>query len=850
MTKFWVMMVLAFGLTVGCGDDTTCTVCSCNPALCDGGDSDTNGDSDSDSSTCDSDDPVPVVAFIQPTDGAEVSGVQTVEISVTDRCGINELTLDVDGAPSATWTAEPYTWVWDTSGMVSGNHTLTANATDVVGQTASATIEVEVLAECFTPTDCPPRVRIVYPTAGSRVCGTLNVEATATGEDDVTQVEFQINDVTLGTDTTAPYQAVWNTTTLADGNYSLTATARDASGQEAWHTVSVIVENAGETCDNLPTTVIVEPAGGSYVHGDVIVRVNASDDIGVIRVRVFMDAGMIWEDTTAPFEGVWHTGDFAEGPHLLRAEATDTAGQQSSEASIEVDVDRTPPTVAITSPYDGEAVSGTRVVTASATDNLSVASVTFTATDSLTRSFTDTEAPFEWSLDFPPNECDADVAIEAEAADRAGWTATDTITVVLATTDETCNGLDDDCDGSTDEDFDCRRGSSRTCIMSCLSTGAQYCSASCSWDATCIPPSESCDGIDNNCDTVVDDGFECQIGDIESCTTPFGEPGHRRCGTGCTWDTCSDACVEEIFSIERAVPDMLIVLDRSNSMSDDGYWNPVREAIYGVTETTDTEVWFGLMIFPNIVDSPICSGFNYQCEPGHRPLVNVTAVSHTAIRSQLSTMLTCGGTPTADTLYNAHTYLSTLAGDGHLKYLLLATDGPPNCNNALPGGTCTCTNPMGGCILNPSNCLDDVRTISIIEDMRAADIQVFVMGIGTSTWMGTLNAMAAAGGTGGAFLAEDTAAIRTTFEDIVGSVMTCEFDLHLPSPSVDPTLVNFYFDGIDVPGNSTDGVCYNGWGWLNPEHTRIRFCGSYCNSIMSHTVTEITATWGCPTITP
>jgi len=89
-----------------------------------------------------------------------------------------------------------------------------------------------------------------------------------------------------------------------------------------------------------------------------------------------------------------------------------------------------------------------------------------------------------------------------------------------------------------------------------------------------------------------------------------------------------------------------------------------------------------------------------------------------------------------------------------------------------------------------------------------------------------------------------------TFEDIVGSVMTCEFDLHLPSPSVDPTLVNFYFDGIDVPGNSTDGVCYNGWGWLNPEHTRIRFCGSYCNSIMSHTVTEITATWGCPTITP
>ncbi|MBI5072136.1 Ig-like domain-containing protein [Candidatus Falkowbacteria bacterium] len=485
MAKFWMMVVaiLALGL-VGCSDDTTCTDCSCDPALCDGGDdadadSDTadetstdDGGADSDGSTCDSDDPVPIVTFIQPTNGAEVIGAQTVEISAADRCGLREITLAVDGAPSATWTAEPYTWAWDTSGLVSGNHTLTANATDVIGQTASVTIEVDVRAECLTPTDCPPRVRIVYPTAGSRVCGTLNVEATATGEGDVVQVEFQADDVLLGIDNTAPYQAEWITTSLADGNHTLIATARDASGQEAWHTISVMTENTGGSCDNLPTAVIVEPADGSYVHGDVTVRVNASDDIGVVRVRVFVDAGMIWEDTTAPFEGVWHTGDFAEGPHLLRAEATDTAGQQSSEASIEVDVDRTPPTVVITSPFNGETVSGTRVVTANATDNLSVASVTFTATGSLSRSFTDTEAPFEWSLTFPPmSACGDSVVLEAEASDRAGWTAADTVTVTLAPPDEVCNGLDDDCDGVCDDGFECCAGVSDctdTCIFPCF----------------------------------------------------------------------------------------------------------------------------------------------------------------------------------------------------------------------------------------------------------------------------------------------------------------------------------------------------------------------------------------------
>ncbi len=521
MTKYLgIGVALVLGLFANCSDG-------------DGGtDQDApvgDADGDADGPSCSSDDPVPVVAFVRPTDGAEVTGAQTVEISVTDRCSIREVTLAVDGATTATWTDEPYTLAWDTSGLVSGNHTLTARATDIAEQTASATIEVDVRAECRTASDCPPRVRIVYPTAGSRVCGTLNVEATATGEDDIAEVEFQVDHVSLGTDTNAPYQAEWITTGLADGEHILTATARDTGGQEARHTVSVETENSGGACDNLPTAVITEPADGSYVYGDITVRVNASDDIGVIRVRVFVDAGMIWEDVTTPFEGVWHTADFTEGPHLIRAEATDTADQQSAETSLEVDVDRTPPTITITAPSDGETVSGTRVVTANATDNLSVASVAFTATGGISRSFTDTEAPFEWLLDFPPAaSCDDDVTIEAEATDRAGWTAADSITVTIEP-QETCNDIDDDCDGATDEDFDCRTGTTETCSTSCGSTGTRSCSSTCTW-GTCTPPVETCNGLDDDCDSMTDEELSCPrcplIGTSWWCFT------YRNDGTG------------------------------------------------------------------------------------------------------------------------------------------------------------------------------------------------------------------------------------------------------------------------------------------------------------------------------
>jgi hypothetical protein len=78
---------------------------------------------------------------------------------------------------------------------------------------------------------------------------------------------------------------------------------------------------------------------------------------------------------------------------------------------------------------------------------------------------------------------------------------------------------------------------------------------------------------------------------------------------------------------------------------------------------------------------------------------------------------------------------------------------------------------------------------------------------------------------------------------------TCEFDMRPPSPLADPTLVNFYFDDVGVPGDNTDGTCDDGWAWMNPpEHDRVKFCGSYCDRIMEGTVGSIRATWGCPTI--
>lgn len=131
-----------------------------------------------------------------------------------------------------------------------------------------------------------------------------------------------------------------------------------------------------------------------------------------------------------------------------------------------------------------------------------------------------------------------------------GWTDTDDDgdceTCVPTSDDETCNGIDDNCDGNVDEGFDCQMGDTVECTTTCDSTGTGACSPDCTVPdpVSCIPPSELCNGIDDDCDGTADNGFNCSIGENEtggSC----GAGGHeeRTCLEDCNWGAWD--CIDE-----------------------------------------------------------------------------------------------------------------------------------------------------------------------------------------------------------------------------------------------------------------------------------------------------------------
>ncbi|MDF1561750.1 MAG: MopE-related protein [Deltaproteobacteria bacterium] len=113
-----------------------------------------------------------------------------------------------------------------------------------------------------------------------------------------------------------------------------------------------------------------------------------------------------------------------------------------------------------------------------------------------------------------------------------------------ATGDATCDGLNNDCDDLTDEDYvpttGCHAlGTDGVCAdaVSVCAGGVVTCPDPLNFEAD----ETSCDGLNNDCDTETDENCGCTVGDPDqACGSDEGEcvAGTQACVAG-TWGTCS-----------------------------------------------------------------------------------------------------------------------------------------------------------------------------------------------------------------------------------------------------------------------------------------------------------------------
>ncbi len=180
----------------------------------------------------------------------------------------------------------------------------------------------------------PPSVALTSPSGGALVRGTITLSSTASDNAAVDRVEFLLNTTVLGTDTTSPYTLSWDTSTVADGSYTLTARATDGGGNTASSdAVTVSVDNTAPT-----STITSSPSG--YVPSTSASFAFSSESGATLRC--VLDGGA--ESACASPKS--YTG-LAQGAHTFKVRAVDTAGNLGAWVSRSWSVDTVTPTGSI-----------------------------------------------------------------------------------------------------------------------------------------------------------------------------------------------------------------------------------------------------------------------------------------------------------------------------------------------------------------------------------------------------------------------------------------------------------------------------------------------------------------------
>lgn len=311
-------------------------------------------------------------------------------------------------------------------------------------------------------------------------------------------------------------------------------------------------------------------------------------------------------------------------------------------------------------------------------------------------------------------------------------------------------------------------------------------------------------------------------------------------------------CMPQPVALMRRGAQVMFVLDRSNSMNDTlqgeerppatdpSRWDVLGETLAAVLMGADPLIEVGAKVYPNPPPMPgtpeeacrVTSGIDLVPARGRIPrLVEI-----------FETTLPNGGTPTADALIAVDDFFAGRPAPGVPRFVVLATDGGPNCHPdpSIPPGTCLCTGGPGDCEgseFGPYNCIDEIRTVDVITRLATdRSIPVYVIGIDDPTrpdLADVLDRMAIAGGRpreegmGRRFYSvgnrTDLEGALTTITD---TIARCVFELDPPVPP--GATLQLAIDGAII---ARDGTRSEGWDLTAPDGSELTLFGGACERV-------------------
>jgi hypothetical protein len=305
-------------------------------------------------------------------------------------------------------------------------------------------------------------------------------------------------------------------------------------------------------------------------------------------------------------------------------------------------------------------------------------------------------------------------------------------------------------------------------------------------------------------------------------TTP---DGGAAAGPGPSVDK-THTCGLQSYKLQHRPAELMLVLDRSGSMLEpavDGAatskWDDVTAAIGETIMKTQAAVLWGLKLFPTGYD---------MCTVADAMEVPPAIMNYSTVTAAIAGGPPPGeGTPTSVAIAKTVTYLQSVKSS-NARYLLLATDGEPNCGLDMS--------------LDP----DPDGAVSAIQAAAGAGFHTFVVGVATGPDAAdTLDRMALAGGEPRAgtpqyYPVASRGDLVAALQLITGLVSNCVFPLGTRPPSPDDVAVD-----VGMVRIARDPSHHDGWDY-DASGTSVQVYGPACDRIKMADGQDVKITYGCP----
>ncbi|WP_079832049.1 Ig-like domain-containing protein [Salmonella enterica] len=290
------------------------------------------------------------------------------QFQVTVPTDVNEVRLSIDGGKTwfnATQSATPgvwdYTWLADVG---EGKHTLTVEATDKAGNQTTQKLDFIIDTMLSEPTIVLDSTddsgtkgdNLTNANKPTFILGNIDADAR------YVTVEVQHGGTKEVLTATKGATGIWSVTptgTWADGDYTLTVRVEDDAGNVKYSAPLTV------TVDTQITIDVIELVNDNGIPGDNLTndvrphfRVTVPGDVNEVRLSI--DGGNTWVRATQGTAGTWDytwPKDVTDGLHTLTVEATDKAGNQTTQTlDFTIDTRLSTPTIAMDSRDDTGAI--------------------------------------------------------------------------------------------------------------------------------------------------------------------------------------------------------------------------------------------------------------------------------------------------------------------------------------------------------------------------------------------------------------------------------------------------------------------------------------------------------------